>query len=261
MTERRFEELEKRVKHLQKKRLVARVLIVFILFLAGAFLWWYFYGEKLSGLAQESLDKNTPSKKELKVQDTAPKEKTKSFKPITTQKSEDKDTNESIKSKKALETNTTKKEDLAPYDTIFLSPSITTEIENTQKEVKPKIEVSEKKPQEKQEQNQEVNFSMQVKEVKNKEALQERFEGARDYESAIALSKLFFEEQSFNKTLHWAKIASKIKPSAAEPWILFAKAKEAQGDIESAKKALSLYLEYFNDQEAQNLLKNLEEVR
>lgn len=65
------------------------------------------------------------------------------------------------------------------------------------------------------------------------------------YEKALLLSKMYFEDKIFKKSIFWSLKANELKKDSKEAWLLFAKAKEALGENEEAKRAMDFYNQYY----------------
>ncbi len=81
------------------------------------------------------------------------------------------------------------------------------------------------------------------------------------YDEALIFAKNSFKEKKYIKCIYWAKKASKLNSSKAEPWILYAKAKYKLGKKKEAIDSLRTYLNYFHSKDALDLLKNYEGVK
>ncbi len=236
MTNARFEDLERRVIAIKRKKYTKVFFLLVVVFIA-----LFFVFTKTDKVMQTALHVEVkPIVKEI-----VKKEKNNNI--IKQDKLEVTKKIETIKDKNS-------------YNTIELSPNINIDIEkknvvankiekkvfqqdNTKKSVKNKPIKSKK-------------VMLYVKEVKNEEALLERFRAAGDFDSSIALSKLYFQEKKYDKSIYWSKKASKLLASDAQAWIIYAKSKNAIGKKDEAIKALELYLEYFSSNDAQRLLSN-----
>ena len=221
MTNARFEDLEKRVKGIKLKKYIKLIVLLAILFGVGFYLLLVTKPNIVKKpLHVEKVIKKEPVKKTPKIQKSKPNEKE-----IKVEKND--------------------------YDTMKLSPKISFTTIKKQKiiEKKEPIEV-EKKPTLKKN-----KISLHVKEVKSEDALLERFRAAGDFESSIALARLYFKKQNFEKSIYWSKKASKLSSSKDTAWLIYAKSKRAIGKKNDAIEALQLYLEYFSSNEVKKLLK------
>ncbi|NPA81364.1 MAG: hypothetical protein GXO31_02020 [Epsilonproteobacteria bacterium] len=98
-------------------------------------------------------------------------------------------------------------------------------------------------------------------EIKDEKTLKRNFDLFGDYKSAISLAKLFLEKKKYKKAIKWSIKAARYAPGKAEPWIIYAKAKESLGQKKLAIKALKTYLNNHKSKEAENLLKKLTKKR
>ncbi len=97
------------------------------------------------------------------------------------------------------------------------------------------------------------NFKIEVKQVKKRDK-----KPVNIYDEALMSAKNSFSEKKYIKCIYWAKKASKLNSSKAEPWILYAKAKYKLGKKREAIESLRTYLNYFYSKDALDLLKNYE---
>ncbi len=82
-------------------------------------------------------------------------------------------------------------------------------------------------------------------------------EKSKSYSATIALANYHYSKKEYDEAIRWAIEASKKNKSKARPWIIYAKSKKAQGKIEIAKKALTLFLKRHKNEEAETLLNSL----
>jgi len=214
MTNARFEDLEKRARKVRFKKYMKFSFILAILIAVFS----YF------------LISITP-KGTKKVQHFAPLKQTKKVeKKVITAK---KETNyKTIKLK--LNVTLPSKEQVIP------------EVKETKKVLQKSIEKNE--PQKK------VKIHFQVKEIRNEEALLQKFQDDGSFKSAQSLASLYFKKKRFEKSIYWSKKASKLDAKEALPWLFYAKSKYALGKKEEAIKSLELYLDYFSSNEIRKLL-------
>jgi len=83
---------------------------------------------------------------------------------------------------------------------------------------------------------------LNIIEIKNEKTLKKDFSLYNDYKSALSLAKLFYEQKKYSKAIKWSIKASRYNPGADEPWIIYAKSKNAQNQKRLAIKALKAYL-------------------
>ncbi|KAA8604748.1 hypothetical protein CGP82_01270 [Campylobacter sp. LR185c] len=65
------------------------------------------------------------------------------------------------------------------------------------------------------------------------------------YEKAILLAQTYLDMKDYNKSIFWSLKANDINKISNTSWKLFAKAKQAQGFEEDAKKVLELYAKHY----------------
>jgi len=239
MTNARFEDLESRARKLKVKKYL-KVFVILFLFLGLS------YYASINYKAKEVIKKevHVVKKIELKVEP-----KVELYEPI---KQEIKKEKKIVK----VEEKEVMVEEKIEYNTIKLSPTI---ILPTDEKI---VKIEEAKPQKKIVQLEELEpqkkkkLSLHVKEVKSEEALLERFRVVGDFDSSLALAKLYFQKNSFEKSIYWSKKASKLNSGDDMSWLIYAKSKKALDKTEDAIKALQLYLEYFSSDKVKNLLKD-----
>lgn len=223
MTSRKFEELERRVKRIKTKKYIKLILLSFVLFGSTFYLVKY-------------TIKTKPLHVEIKIEEKEVQTPTAlvEAKELVQEKSRE----------------VAQKEEKIDYETIELSVTIDLPDE---KKLVPKIEKQIVKVEQKE--REEQKFILHVKEINDKDALLERFGDKEDFESAIGLARLYFEDKKFVKSIYWSRKASNLNPKNESSWIIFSKSKQALGESEDAIKALQVYLEHFSSQSIENLLK------
>lgn len=65
------------------------------------------------------------------------------------------------------------------------------------------------------------------------------------YEKAMNLAARYYKNKDYEKSIFWSLKANDIDRKNSSSWILFAKAKQALGKDEEAKKALDTYVSYY----------------
>ncbi len=230
MTNTRFEDLEKRAKALKVKQYIKVFVVLSTLLAIGYYV--------ISIKQLKKVDNPLHVNKTVKMQEPKPTPKVQKYEAVIQAKPEPK----AVEKKIIVE----KKE--IQYDTIKLSPTINLGNKETL-ETKSNEEIKiEKEPKRNK-------ISLKVKEVKSEEALLERFKVAGDFESAMGLANLYFEEKKFEKSIYWSRKASKLTSGDEIAWLVYAKSKHALSKTDEAIKALQLYLEYFSSEEIEKLLK------
>lgn len=97
-----------------------------------------------------------------------------------------------------------------------------------------------------------VNIS--IKTMPSEQSLIESNSKDEDFNSALNLSLFYFKSQKYEKAIFFSKRANHYNPSSAKPWLIYAKAKVKQNKSAEAIKALETYLSYFSSDDAENLL-------
>ncbi len=83
------------------------------------------------------------------------------------------------------------------------------------------------------------------------------YKDKKSYTTAIKIAQFYLVQKEYKKAVKWAVEASKKDPSQAQSWIIYAKAKQALGKPDVAKRALAIYLKHNSSKEAQELLNAL----
>jgi len=86
------------------------------------------------------------------------------------------------------------------------------------------------------------------------DSLIKKFENNPDPKLAIFLSKTYYKEKNYKKSLYWAIKANELDSSNSESWILFAKTSVKLGKKKDAINALKVYLNNYNSYEVEKLL-------
>jgi len=112
------------------------------------------------------------------------------------------------------------------------------------KEIKPKTpQKPEKKP-------------IQTKQIVKKSIIQNE---TLTFEKALTLAKKYYENEDYQSSIKWCKLASKIDNNDERVWKLYALNLEKTGQRQKAIKVLKTYLKYKNSIELKYLLQRLEE--
>ncbi|WP_458701614.1 tetratricopeptide repeat protein [Sulfurospirillum sp. 1307] len=229
----KFEALEKKALKIQRKKLFKTIFTS--LFLVSIVVIAFIF------LQQQNINKNNQKDFNLTTKTIEKKMQKKVVKQEIKKNDKPK-----VQKKEKLPKKVVKKEDT--YDTLKLTPVIILDEVNNEK-----VQIAEEKIINKEEpKNKKINLI--VKEVGSKSALEERFKVANDFDSAIRLAKIYFDENNYDRAILWAKRASKIEPKEDLSWILFAKANYKKGNKKDAIKALEVYSEYFRSKNVQQLL-------
>lgn len=252
MTNSRFEDLERRAKRIEFKRNVK--IFSLIVFLSGIVIGSYIIYQSMSNqeIVIKQEIKQVEKKKTIKQEVVKNIEK----KEITIKKEKIKEVKQPLEDKKILKKEVVQEKN--EYDTEILHLTVSHKTENK------KIDIEERKINnivEKEDIEEPKSFNIKVKSVNSKEVLLRDYSAKKDFDSAIKLANQYFKEKSYEKSIYWAKEASRIEPSLSEPWIIYAQSKNKLGFKSDAIKALENYLSFFTSRKAFNLLTTLKEVK
>jgi len=79
-----------------------------------------------------------------------------------------------------------------------------------------------------------------------------------DFDIGLKISKLYFKQNNYTKSIEWAKKANKLNPENYETWYLFAQSLVKLGKINKAKQVLIAYINaYGPNQKIEKLLRSL----
>ncbi len=231
MTDRAFEELQRRCKRLKNKRFLKWFLALVLFAIVVMFVIFNFYIDK-------------PVKKELPI-----KKVVKPAKPKRVLLKIKKTTQKPIKKK------ITKKD---KYNTIVLNstiviPKVTIHQPKTKKlvvkkEIK-KVAVMQK------EQKQVVDIKVTL--LKDEQSLIKDNQEHENFNSTLSLAKYYYKHSKYEKAIYFAKKANRYKPSSFKPWEYYAKSKTKQNKQPEAIEAIKQYLSYFDSDEAMKLLQEI----
>ncbi len=242
MTNRAFEELEKRCKRLNN-RIYLKFFFSFVFFLLFLYFEYsYFFYNK-----DKTLHVNI--EKTVKIQ--AKKNETK--KTVLKEVTEEKLTKKSLKSDK-------KESNIVDYDTIILKSNIVLpNIKTTEKKIlkKEKTRVAKKQ----KESLERKKLHIKVKSMSADEAYIKSNISAEGYDKSLNLARYYFKHKKFNKAIFYSKKASQDSPDKEEPWLIYIKSKMGLGRNKEALKTLNTFLSYFNSKEGEKLLKELKDKR
>lgn len=79
----------------------------------------------------------------------------------------------------------------------------------------------------------------------NIQKLKKDFYFSPNYEKALFLSKIYFNNKDYKKSIFWSLKANELDKNKDGSWILFIKANEKLGYKEQANKALNAYLDIY----------------
>ncbi|WP_331775721.1 tetratricopeptide repeat protein [Sulfurospirillum sp. 1612] len=231
MTNRAFEELERRCQALRRKRFLKwALLIVFLLVAVGTIvLMWYMPDKKVVSskvsqpLQETRLHHDINQSKNIATQDQAIVLNSPDIVPKLSDTKPEK--------KRATVTKPAK---IAPAKVKKIEP-VREPKKVTPKEEKPTIKIF-------------------VKSVGNETSLLESNRKGEDFDSSLKLSQFYLKAHKYEKAIQYSKRANHFNPSSAKPWLIYAKAKIKQNKRSEAIKALETYLSYFSSDDASNLL-------
>lgn len=82
--------------------------------------------------------------------------------------------------------------------------------------------------------------------VFNSSVLKNEFYKSPSFDKALLLSRLYFKDKDYKKSIFWSLKANEMDKNQKEPWFLFIKTKEALGELDEAKRALETYKFYYD---------------
>jgi len=100
-------------------------------------------------------------------------------------------------------------------------------------------------------------FQLQVTQRESLYRMLVDYKDKKSYQTAIKIAQFYLLQKEYKKAVKWAVEASKKDPAQARSWIIYAKAKQALGKPDVAKRALAIYLKHNSSKEAQELLNSL----
>ncbi len=210
----RFEELQRKCKSINRKKLIYRLITLFLILLIF-FSGWYIYKS-----TNKIKNKKIVTKKQIIIK--SKKTETLTLSPqIDIQK---------LKIVKKTKTKIVKKE----LHKVIIK-------EKKEKIVKKKIPSK-------------IKFKINLTSSNEETILLKNFQISKKYSTALKLSKYYLASNDYKKAIFWAKNASKLDSTKAEPWIVYAKSKYAMGEKKNAIASLQTFLNYFYSKEANTLL-------
>lgn len=233
MTNKRFEELQSRAKRYMFVRFakITLLLALFLALVATAFLYLYPHESATKPVVKpivKPIEENTTIT--VKVE---PKKQ----EPITQIIAE------------PIEKNTT-------YDTAMLALALP-QITQDQKVKVPQ----EKEPQDASNLNavEEKPFALTITNSDREQVLLRDFSTTKSFESALDLARLYFAKKIYEKAIYWSKEASRARPNADEPWVIYARSKNKLGKKDEAIKALENFLGFYSSKSALEVLRDLKD--
>ncbi|MDX1810181.1 MAG: CDC27 family protein [Sulfurospirillaceae bacterium] len=254
MTNRAFEDLERRCTALNRKIFLKWFLLIFIILALigfGLFEFFFVSATQISHVVPLKKVENNVSK----IKRVIPKLK------VVAKKI---DTNKTILKKE--ESNITVKPQ--DYKTLLLKPNIVIpkinqkiqEVNTTIKKdkIQPKVtEVKKDKivvPDKNISLKQADKIHISVTTMPSEESLIETNSKDEDFDSAFKLAQYYFKNQKYEKAIFYSKKANHFNPTSAKPWLVYARAKIKEHKRDEAIKALETYLSYFSSDDVENLL-------
>jgi len=146
------------------------------------------------------------------------------------------------------------------YDTVFLKPTIIVPIiKKKLKNIEPKKKIEKLVHSLKKELKVKPKpiINIQVKSLKDEQSLIKANKEIENFDSTLKLAKYYYKNEKYQKSLFFAKKANRYKPTSFKPWYYYAKAKVKQNKREDAINAIEEYLRYFSSDEAQKLLQEI----
>lgn len=142
------------------------------------------------------------------------------------------------------------------YDTAMLALALPQITQNQ------KVEV----PQEQEPQDasnldavEEKPFALTITNSDREQVLLRDFSTTKSFESALDLARLYFAKKTYEKAIYWSKVASRARPNADEPWVIYARSKNKLGKKDEAIKALENFLGFYSSKSALEVLRDLKE--
>ncbi|MCF6172579.1 MAG: hypothetical protein L3J44_02165 [Campylobacteraceae bacterium] len=228
MTDRAFEDLERRCKKLKQKTFIKWFFgFIFFIIVAGVAVFLKFY---------ESI----PIKKTVIIKQNA----------ITEKKVPKQKIPKKILPKPKRENS---------YDTITLEPTIVIpKVENIKKVTQKVIKKVEKKSIEKKEP---PKIDIKVTSIKDEQSLLKENKNSENFDTTLDLAKYYYENGKYEKSIYFAKKANHYKPSSFKPWEYYSKSKMKQNKKSEAIASIKQFLSYFNSDDAIKLLQKLQSLR
>jgi len=87
--------------------------------------------------------------------------------------------------------------------------------------------------------------------------VEKRFNQFRDPDDALFLARMYYKKGAYTKSESWALKTNKIDQNIEESWIIFAKSKIKQGNLDEARAILFKYIRQSSSQEAKTLLQKI----
>ncbi len=242
MTDRAFEELQKRCRIMNLKKYSKVLLLMFLIVVMVLFGYTeFFQSKKIKKMIikpVKKIDTHVKLSKKIEIQ-----------KKIV---------------KKNKEVN---KSEAQNYNTILLTPTI--KIPNIQKTTNTKsmeeTKKSEKIETKKVETEKKIilkkKIFIKVKSLEDEKSLIKANNYSESFDTTLALSKFYFQKQKYEKAIIWSKKANHYNPSSFDPWLIYAQAKIKQGKKDEAIRAVETFLSYFSSEEASKFLSSIKKTK
>lgn len=81
----------------------------------------------------------------------------------------------------------------------------------------------------------------------NPKVLKKAFYKKRDLNTALHLAHFHLNEQNYEKAIFWSFKANELNKNEPNAWLIFAKAKFAQGKKDEARKVLKNYINFYGN--------------
>lgn len=259
MTNRAFEDLEKRSSAINRKRYFKIFMILLLIIAVCAVAYIEFpkikkmifkkdivVHEKIISKAKPVIVKKTVKKIEVKK--------------IIVDINKTKITKHKVSKTKTIkhEAEKTKTDRVSKYNTVFLKPTIVVP-KISKPTIKKKIQIPQvsktpkiKKTISPEKEKKKINII--VKSLESEESLLKENKTNENFETTLKLSKYYLEKSKFEKAIVWSKKANHYKPSSFKPWLIYAKAKISQNKKNEAIKAIETFLSYFDSDDARKFL-------
>ncbi|NOX16365.1 MAG: hypothetical protein GXP61_10165 [Epsilonproteobacteria bacterium] len=147
------------------------------------------------------------------------------------------------------------------YNTIVLKPTIIVPKREISKKVLKKVlkKVEKKSTVEKKPQKViSPTVNIRVTSIKSEQSLLKDDKNNENFDTTLTLARYYYNNDKYEKTIYYAKKANHYKPSSFKPWEYYSKAKMKQNKKSEAIEAIKQYLSYFNSEDAIRMLQKME---
>ncbi len=263
MTNRAFEELERRCKNMDRRRYIKWFLILFSVFIVFLFAYFQFFENRQVATKKDTREYKKGLAKEIIKSKNIVKTKQKSEisgqvyqKKIVANKIKPKKIVKKIKSLPKEEKRVISKK-IPDYNTLLLNPHIVIPKIAEYKESDKKALKSVSQKTDTFKKNTDIKkkkFNIKVKSFKDEKSLLKDNRVNENFETTMKLSGYYFDKSEYQKAIYWSKKANHYKPSSFKPWFIYAKAKIKQHKRSEAIKAIEIFLSYFDSNNARKFL-------